>query len=480
MSNRIVGSDSIRPAYSGRLTPNTYYDNDVDIFIPEFWANEGLAILEQALVLGNLVHRDFEPIIQSYGDTINITKPGKFTARRKTDDERVRLQDATSTKASLVLDQHWHTSFIIKDGEESKSYVDLIDLYVRPAVISIAESVDKVIAGQYVSFLANLSGKLGGLSAATAKDYILDARGAMNLRRVPGADRTALLTSASETEILKVDNFLNAYAVGDQGTALADAVLGRKLGFNFFTSPNIAYIQGGNTAVSTTMGAAAAAGATTLTVAATTGMFPGEWLTVVGDDTPLQIASVTDATHLVLYLGLRRAVANGAVVTAYTPGAVNQPTTLTSRGITVANGYPKGWHREIAVDGFTVRPQQGQPITFGTNNASVYSVIDSDATLGITVDRPLEFAIADNDKVNIGPPGSYNLLFHRNAIALVTRPLAQPKANTGAASAVVNFNNYAMRATISYQGMDQGHLVTLDMLMGVATLETYLGQILLG
>jgi hypothetical protein len=207
---------------------------------------------------------------------------------------------------------------------------------------------------------------------------------------------------------------------------------------------------------------------------------PGMWLTIAGDDTPLQVATVPDGTHVTLYLGLRRAVADGAAVTWYTPLAVNQPSSLTTRGITVASGYPAGWHKEIAFDGSAAVPEVGQAVSFGSVNAAVYCVIDYDATLGITLDRPLEFAIADNDKINLAPAGSYNLLFHRNAIALVTRPLAQPKANTGAQSAVVNLNGFAMRATITYQGMDQGHLVTLDLLGGVTVLEPYLGQILLG
>jgi hypothetical protein len=180
------------------------------------------------------------------------------------------------------------------------------------------------------------------------------------------------------------------------------------------------------------------------------------------------------------YLPLRRAVASGAAITTYTPGAVNQPSPLTSRGITVTDGYPIGWHREIAIDGFTVNPQIGQAVTFGVNNASVYTVIAVDSTLGITLDRPLEFAVADNAKVNIAPAGSYNLAFHRNAIALVTRPLALPRAGTGARSFVQNLDGLSMRATITYQGMSQGHLVTLDMLAGVAVLEPDLGVIMLG
>lgn len=33
------------------------YNNDVDAYVPEFWANESLAILEESMVMAQLVHR---------------------------------------------------------------------------------------------------------------------------------------------------------------------------------------------------------------------------------------------------------------------------------------------------------------------------------------------------------------------------------------------------------------------------------------
>lgn len=453
------------------------YDNDVDIYVPEFWANEAMLQLRNSLVFGNLVHRDFENLVQRSGDTVNIDIPNGFIAHRKTDDERVRLQDVSAGKRAVKLDQHWHTSFIIKDGEESKSYKDLIDTFIAPAMQSIAEAVDKTIAGQYVRFLNRSVGRLGGLTAATAKDYILDARRLMNDAKVPLEGRNMLLSGGAETEVLKLDNFLNSSFVGDDGTSLREASIGRKLGFDFLTSSNIPDITGIQAKTTTTTAAAASAGAGTVTLTSGTGITAGMWFTIAGDDTPLQVASIAGAV-VTLYLPLKRGVANGAAVAAYNPGTVNQNAPLTSRGITVTNGYPAGWHREIVVA--TVTPQVGQGITFANNNGSVYTVINVDPIYGIELDRPLEFAIAHADKVNIAPAGAYNFAFHRNAIALVTRPLAPPRAGTGALSSVVNDSGYAIRSTITYQGMDQGHLVTLDMLTGVAPLDESLGVVLLG
>src|ERR1700722_3724839 len=85
-----------------------------DAYIPELWANESIAILEENMVLGNLVHRDFEPLIAAYGDVVNTRKPGEFIPMRKTAADSVTVQTPTATSVPVVLNQHLHTSFIIK------------------------------------------------------------------------------------------------------------------------------------------------------------------------------------------------------------------------------------------------------------------------------------------------------------------------------------------------------------------------------
>jgi P22 coat protein - gene protein 5 len=99
-----------------RLHKNWYQDgNNNEAFIPQLWANEGLAILEETMVLGNLVYRDFENVIAKYGDVVNTRKPRTFTAYRKTDSDPVTIQNAISDNIPVPLNQHLHTSFMIMD-----------------------------------------------------------------------------------------------------------------------------------------------------------------------------------------------------------------------------------------------------------------------------------------------------------------------------------------------------------------------------
>ena len=87
---------------------------------------------------------------------------------------------------------------------------------------------------------------------------------------------------------------------------------------------------------------------------------------------------------------------------------------------------------------------------------------------------------ADNDKCYPGPAGALNMAFHRNAIALVTRPLAIPNNAMGVLSHVGVYNDIAMRVSMQYSIKDGGTVVNLDILAGVAILDTNLCVVLQG
>ena len=84
------------------------------------------------------------------------------------------------------------------------------------------------------------------------------------------------------------------------------------------------------------------------------------------------------------------------------------------------------------------------------------------------------------DKCFPGPAGALNLAFHRNAIALVTRPLAIPNNAMGVLSHVGVYNDIAMRVSMQYSINNGGTLVMLDILAGVAILDTNLAVVLQG
>jgi len=452
------------------------YANDNDALIPELWAQESIQILRENMVAASLIHRDFEPILANFGDTVNTRKPNEFEAKRKTDADQITIQDAVSNNVAVKLNQHIHTSFIIKDGEASKSFTDLVRLFLMPAVLSIARQIDQIVLAQHVQFFDNVAGQL---QAGASKESLLAIRRVLNNNKVPFETRYQALTTQAESDYLSIDNFVTADKIGDDGTALREASLMKKFGIWLLLSQNMSEIDVGNSVVVTTLinnTGGYVKGTIVLTVDGGTPIASapdGAYLTIAGDDTPQRIASATDTAGLLTGItleapGLRFAVADNAVVTIYSPGAVNN-----------VAGYAVDFTKEIVVDGFTVAPQVGQLVSFGTASPK-YVIIAITGVVGITLDRPLDLALVDNDAINIGPAGSSNFTFHRNAVTLVVRPLAAPQAGAGALSAVVNDepNQIGIRTTISYDAKEQGHIVTLDLLAGVKVLDTDLGGVM--
>ncbi|MEE9548668.1 MAG: P22 phage major capsid protein family protein [Nitrosomonadaceae bacterium] len=470
------------------------FDNDFDTderaWNPEIWAAETLAVLEENMVIGRLVHTDFSNVIASFGDTVNTRKPGTFTAKRKGTNDDVDVQNATAVKVPVVLNQHVHTSFMIRDGEESRSFRDLIDEYLRPAAKSLAEHIDRILLGQVFQFLDNQIEIDPDDTSSDIKDAILDTREVQNVKKVPMDGRNLILTPATETEALKLDLFLSAEKVGDSGTALREASLGKKLGYETFMSQNASgYATDGGSTLGTTNAAGStngvmAKGATTITLTSdSSAILAGMYITFTTVAGVYRVLTGANATTITIDRGLEAAMPDDSFVRYYTVGAVDLA------GHSGVSTYPIGYDKQINIAASGVIPQLGQLVGFGDSDSDPvrtgeYAIIDVATGSGagdyyIMLDRPLEAALEDTDVVNYGPPFQYNFAFDRAALALVTRPLAMPRSGTGAVSGVSSYNDLSMRVTITYNGTAQGHLVTLDMLCGVKVLDEDRGAVML-
>lgn len=461
----------------------TVHANSLDAFVPEVWAQESLMILEANMVAANLIYRDFEDEIATFGDTVNTRLPAEFTAARKTDADTVTVQDATATNVAVKLDQHVHTSFIIKDGEESKGFENLRDVYLQPALLSIAQMIDEIVIGQCYQFLTLDGGAgnvVGQLGSAATKQSMIALREKMNTNKVPQQGRNVILTPSTEADLLAVDLFVGANQVGDDGTALREASLGRKFGLQTFMAQNTPSISAAAVADTGAVNLAAgyAKGTTTLVCDAFSGAITsGAYFTVAGDDTPQRIVSSSGGpppTGIVFFPGLQSAVANDAVITVYEHALINN-----------ASGYALGYTKDMTIDTLSAAPKLAQFASFGTGsgrkeNYSLVATPNSPALTSMSANRALAAAVSDNDVVGLGPDGNYNFGFHRNALALVTRPLAAPASGTGALSYVASYKGLSLRVTITYDGSKQGHLVTADCLLGVKVLDRRLGCVMLG
>lgn len=444
------------------------WDNDNSALVPELWAFEALMTLQSNMVMGSLVHRDFNSLVANFGDVVNASRPADFKGKRKTDADSITLQDAVSPNVPVPLDQHVYVSFIIKDGELSKAAPDLIQRYLEPAARELAEKVDQVLCGQVARLSTYKVGGLGAMTKVNASDYVLAANTQLDVNRAPKAGRNLVLGPRAQQSALGADLFVSAEKRGDAGTALRGASLGTVYGLDSFMDQNISYVNlaDADYEAGVISGAHAAGYASTIPTTITFATVAvGEYVTIGG--LPYRITVVADNSGdatITLDRALEAAVSASDPILHFRGGETS--------------AHSAGYSKELTIDQYAANkhPQLGQKITFGTGvNSHSYTVVAVDVvtTTSSTVllDRPLSASVSDNDDVFFGPAGGVNLAFCKDAIALVNRPLALVPSQSGASSFVASYEGLSMRVTMQYDIRAQGMIVTFDLLCGVAILD---------
>jgi hypothetical protein len=430
------------------------------------------------MVISNLVHRDFEPLVADFGDVVNTRKPAAFAAKRKGVNDDVTVQNATATNIAVPLDQHVHVSFMIRDSEASKSFKDLVALYLQPALEAQAQYLDIALLGQMYRFNRYYS----YIGCTPTKDIILDVRKGFNDNNVPMSGRNLILTSGAETALLKGSDFdATGGGPGIADLAMREAYLGRVGGFETYMCQNAPVIGTSDMESATTITEILAVGGVSLTAADRTALTVGT-IFYTGDElVPHVVVTSGAGAGVVTFLPAATILsADNDDLYIVGGGAINQASTaVADSGLAGTAGYAVGWTKALIINGTTIAPQVGQLVNFGTNADpdKFYSVVEA-TTTSLTLDRPLHTALANAAVIHLGPAASYNFAFRQNALALVVRPLILPPSGNVRAS-VVNYNGLSVRVTMSYDAKGQGTLVTVDMLCGFAVMESYAGGILL-
>ena len=452
------------------------YVNDNAASIDQHWVMTTLMFLRNNTVATSLVKRDFEEIIQSHGDVINVRRPSNFDMDRTADNVNLNTQSAISTKIQVPLDQWATVSFLINDGERSKSFANLVEEYLEPAAIALAQAVDRIVLGQVARLLTYTAGELGGMTAANAQQFLIDTNKVLNDNAVPAAGRNLILSTNAEAKLLASSVVVEADKRGDAGTALRDASVGRIYNMQTWMDQNVNSVDTvdlettGFTSGATVFAKGFAGEVTT--TATTAGQNVGEYVTIDGEGYPHEAATLS-ATGVTLVDPLKKAIAASVDVTFY-----DAQTVKTS---TLAGHYD---FLELTMTS-GILMQVGQLLAIGTGaSREVYSVIRvsnvSATEQHVMLDRPIVSATTGaSTLVFPGPAGDMNVAMHRDAVALVVRPLATAPDGEGAKSFVASFGGLSIRMTSSYDGLAQATRITLDMLCGVQILNEKLACLLL-
>lgn len=207
------------------------------ILTPDIIAREALMVLRNNAVMANLVHRDYSSeFVAGVGDTITIRKPATFEAKEFTNN--IVIQDATETGVPVVMDKHLDVSFAVTSKQLSMDIKSFSEQLLVPAMQAFADKVD--------SYLLALESDITNRKTATAAvlDDVVDVRAFLTKNAAPLTERRFVYNTDTETSLLKTELFVSAEKVGDAGTALREASLGRKYGMDFYVDQNADAVGG--------------------------------------------------------------------------------------------------------------------------------------------------------------------------------------------------------------------------------------------
>jgi len=199
-------------------------------------AADALPVLVGNLVMGNLVNRDYEPVLAQAGDTVNVPIPPTMVANNIAEGNTVQLQSPNLGNAQIVLNTHAEASFQIPDVTKVLAVPDLLKVYMQPAVVAIAEKIESDLLGLYAGFTANAP--VGTPGTAITEATIDAAETALFMAKVPTTSQKFMVVDAATYSTWRqIPRFSEFQTAGDAGLrSLIDGSVGKIKDFFVFRS----------------------------------------------------------------------------------------------------------------------------------------------------------------------------------------------------------------------------------------------------
>lgn len=400
------------------------------LLTPSVIAKEALMQLENNLVMGNCVHRDYKKEFVKVGDTVSIRRPVQFTA---SDGATLVEQDVTEGKTSIVISKRKHVGWSFTTQDLTLTVEQYSERYIKPAMISLANIVDVDLLALYKN-VWNWVGTPG----QTVNSFSDFSKAPERL------DNSAVPTDMRKSVLAPADHW---------------GLLGTQTGL-FITKPaEGAYRQG------------------------SLGMIGGVD-TFMDQNVQTHTVGAHGGTPLVD--GASQSVTYGAVKDTYTQ-------TLTTDGWTTDSVLKQGDVFTIH-NVFAVNPKSKATLSYlqqFTLTADVTTASNAANDTNLTITPPIitsgayqtvSAAPADNATITyLGTASTgypQNLVFHKNAFALVTCPLEMPDGVSFKARE--SHKGLSVRVVKDYDITNDKEIIRCDILYGVKAIYPELAARLSG
>ena len=384
------------------------------IITPSLIAKQGLRLLRNNMVAGNLVYREFknEFIDEKTGGTVTVRKPVKFTVSNGATRAN---QDVTETSTTIAVNIRRHVSWKFATQDLTLSVEDYTKRYIQPAMAVLADDVDRSLLA-LADDVHNSVGTPG--TTPNAFSILGDAATKLDDEAVPPSDRNTVLSSAANWAMADaLKGLLNA-SMSEQ--FVRKGMLGRIANSDVYQSQNVQRLTVGPRGGTPLVNGASQTG---------TSLITDGW-------TAAAAARVVE----------------GDVFTIANVYAVNP-----------VNGVSTGVLRQFVVAAGSTLASDGS----GNLTLTIYPAITTS-----TGYKTVDAGPADNAALTFRGTAStaypQNIMFHRDAFALVTVPLSLPDG--AAFKSRSTHDGLSVRVVKDYDIDSDDDIIRLDILYGVKTL----------
>ncbi len=412
------------------------------LITPDIIAKVALFHLENNLVLGQNVYREYVKDFHKVGDTVTIRRPIKFV----TSDGVTRVnQDVTEQTTSITLNSRKHVSFNFSSQELTLEVEDFAERYIKGAAITLANTIDRDLALEGSVAFNNQVGEHNN-AVDSFSDLSRAARRLDDLAAPDDGSRIAVLDPEARWALADAFSQNGVFNAEISGQAHRKGYLGEVANLKIYGSQNLVRRQAGAAAAGTpVLSAAPANGASTVAISGGANSIAAYYRTgdviTFANVFAVNPVSFEPTNQLAEFTVTADAATDGGGAIAalsFTPALNDGSTAATApyQNVSVlpANGAAVGWK------GFT----------------------DSTAS----------------PELPQGQRATENLVFHKNALALVTVPLELPDSANFKAN--FNYRGFNIRVVADYDVTNDQEIIRFDVLYGVRAIYPDVGVRLMG
>jgi hypothetical protein len=202
-------------------------------------AADALPALVGNLVMGNLVNRSYEADLANQGDTVNVPIPPTMAANNIAEGGSVSTQNPSLGNAQIVINTHAESSFQIPDVTRVLAHPDLLNMYMMPAIISLAERLEQDLTQLYLNLTANTA--VGTANTTITESVIDSAETTLFTAKVPDSlPKFLVLSGSTYSDARQIQRFSEDKVSPEFAGVIPSGVVGRIKNFYVMRSQ---YVQ---------------------------------------------------------------------------------------------------------------------------------------------------------------------------------------------------------------------------------------------